>query len=650
MGTTVTVASAGGEDYTSVRAALIAISSGASAADKNTVLIMDSSTYTEDFDDSNIMNKSNLILIADTGQTPILYLNPGNFRIENGSNWEINGIEFKYSSSSSPYGLYFYPTTGSTGHVITDCTFTIVSSDTTRPAVKFNGSYDVVEVEFNNCIFRNSYGGYYSTYVFASGTIYPKIKFINCDFQKGYRHFSIAIQTQTSVSSTYYVTFDRCTFTAARTYGYLASANTHFHACLFYNFTYSGTRTAIHPGGANGCKGLEILKCTFYNLADGALKNNSNYTDSQTTVKDNIFYSCGTMDTLGNKYGSGFDYNCLYGTSYDAGYGGIGSNSITSDPKLTTPGSDFTLQSDSPCIGDGTDLSSYGVTADLSTDSLPQGGSWDMGAYEYVPTVFAGGINFISLVDYTTFDVNFLTKSAPDQTSAETTGSWSGTSVSGALSFSTITRQSEFVYRAVVSDKLYLNITYEVDSSGVSTASGSGLFMDDPGTGSFTGSCRNGGIDSLSPTSCTTFNTIFSSSYDKPDQTSAENPANWLFEKNGVSQSLDSISKVGDYEYSFSYGEEFSKNTTFKLTSLSVVTDTGGDIVTPSNDEFDGFCFLYPTTSSGNFVRSDYTILTHEKVKNDRVRDIDQLPFMYGLGNTSIFGFRNTTIAKKVTQ
>jgi len=89
----------------------------------------------------------------------------------------------------------------------------------------------------------------------------------------------------------------------------------------------------------------------------------------------------------------------ISGTYYISGDGDASctgeDESIASDPAVTTPGSDYTLSSTSPCIDAGADVASdigctnNGTCVDYSGRQIPNDGdnngteTVDMGAYEY---------------------------------------------------------------------------------------------------------------------------------------------------------------------------------------------------------------------------------------------------------------------------
>jgi hypothetical protein len=91
------------------------------------------------------------------------------------------------------------------------------------------------------------------------------------------------------------------------------------------------------------------------------------------------------------------DYNLIYApnasiSTVAASYSqwrsiGFDAHGLNVDPKLVTPGSDFSLQSSSPAIDRGVTIS--GLTRDYNGTARPQGGAFDIGAYEYVGTIWS---------------------------------------------------------------------------------------------------------------------------------------------------------------------------------------------------------------------------------------------------------------------
>jgi len=115
-------------------------------------------------------------------------------------------------------------------------------------------------------------------------------------------------------------------------------------------------------------------------------------------IKNNVFFGVNSRamyDATGIGGGSSIDYNLYYkasgnlihygGSDYTtfASYQSASSqdaNGVTGNPLFTTAGSDFTLQSSSPCIDAGVDV---GLVLDYAGNTVPyEGGLPDIGAYE----------------------------------------------------------------------------------------------------------------------------------------------------------------------------------------------------------------------------------------------------------------------------
>ncbi len=173
-----------------------------------------------------------------------------------------------------------------------------------------------------------------------------------------------------------------------------------------YNNTFrtvgQGRSIAVHGKKSGETQVFKIYNNSFYDsnlmisLRDG-------HVDRSTYVENNVFYN-----TNGSRYAGipiyledtvsdpdTLDYNQYYvvnGTNHVLRRGGfytIGglqstfsweSNGQFGDPKYISS-SDFHLESDSPCIDEGTDL---GSDYDKDKDGIfrPKGTFWDMGAYE----------------------------------------------------------------------------------------------------------------------------------------------------------------------------------------------------------------------------------------------------------------------------
>jgi hypothetical protein len=159
--------------------------------------------------------------------------------------------------------------------------------------------------------------------------------------------------------------------------------NNEFYANLLYTNNYS-YQLPIHP------KVFNNTFIDYYSIMDGE------YNAGQF-INNIIFGFVGYTSSLSGTLPLTFTHNCLtesfpdWGTTLDGG-GNIFENPYFMEPTL----GDFQLQTDSPCIDAGVDLSdlpSYDVRyykrAVAGTGTVP--GSVDMGAYEY-DSVYIGGI------------------------------------------------------------------------------------------------------------------------------------------------------------------------------------------------------------------------------------------------------------------
>jgi hypothetical protein len=137
---------------------------------------------------------------------------------------------------------------------------------------------------------------------------------------------------------------------------------------IYNNIIYNGLGNADGNNAGiyvYGASGTSIYNNTVYNIrAQGIFISGQ---ASGTQVKNNVAYQ-----STGGNYNNG-------------GSGTIASNNLfDSDPLFENSGSgDFRLQSGSPARDQGTTLAS--VTKDFQGVLRPQGGDYDIGAYEYQP-------------------------------------------------------------------------------------------------------------------------------------------------------------------------------------------------------------------------------------------------------------------------
>lgn len=163
--------------------------------------------------------------------------------------------------------------------------------------------------------------------------------------------------------------------------------NTLIHNNLFYNII--GRCITLGYGyprntGYLGSTGTKIFNNTFYNVAAygqnwGCIWND----ETAVECRNNVFHMNGNTSKAYVSFGNSqwtisnscFDVITSSGST-------AGTNYVVGNPLfVNTTNKDFHLQNGSPCIGTGI---SVGITSDFDGVGIPQGGSYDIGAYEYV--------------------------------------------------------------------------------------------------------------------------------------------------------------------------------------------------------------------------------------------------------------------------
>lgn len=155
-----------------------------------------------------------------------------------------------------------------------------------------------------------------------------------------------------------------------------------------------------------------IVDNTVYDYDHGiGIGTGTTYTHSHGNILSGRAESTGFDVIYESGVSSYFDYNQIYNSSAEriawdnftpitnatlVSTYSKNTNGSATDPKLTTPGSDFTLQADSPCINNSVEgpvsdsvydtfytLYSVDIEKDINGTARPRGGLWDMGAFEF---------------------------------------------------------------------------------------------------------------------------------------------------------------------------------------------------------------------------------------------------------------------------
>jgi hypothetical protein len=188
------------------------------------------------------------------------------------------------------------------------------------------------------------------------------------------------------------------------------SGNTETGLKIYNNVIYTGQSKVID--GSPSCMRLENAAATTYTdiviynnifiTADGLNLINIPSQTNKFTFKNNLYYSSGGVFNI--RWG-GATYNSLSAWRTATGQEKLNANDvgIQADPKLINAGNGekaltprtmaslmnaYKLQSNSPCKDSGLDLNAlFGINPgnrDFYGSSIPQNGSYDIGAHEYI--------------------------------------------------------------------------------------------------------------------------------------------------------------------------------------------------------------------------------------------------------------------------
>ena len=154
----------------------------------------------------------------------------------------------------------------------------------------------------------------------------------------------------------------------------LGSSTFEVDANLFTEITSASDVIDVTAGATT--TNMHIRHNTVYNAVSGGQFLDD---DSGVNLSSNIFYNIADVDR--GAVGATANYNCYF-NSENLG----GANSITTDPQFANPGSDFTLQSGSPCIATGDPAVTVATDHAGNSYSSPP----SMGAFEFIAS--GGGI------------------------------------------------------------------------------------------------------------------------------------------------------------------------------------------------------------------------------------------------------------------
>lgn len=158
-----------------------------------------------------------------------------------------------------------------------------------------------------------------------------------------------------------------------------------YHHNLIYNNIYAGVYLGSDEGGTNWQNTASVNTKFYNNTVYNAVK--FNWSDTiyveapakNIDVKNNIVNAASGLIVVDSGSTATFDYNCYYRIAFNGT--SAGANSANGDSKFVNATSaDFHLQSTSPCIDKGVNLT---FTADFDGSPVPSGARPDMGAFEF---------------------------------------------------------------------------------------------------------------------------------------------------------------------------------------------------------------------------------------------------------------------------
>ncbi len=225
----------------------------------------------------------------------------------------------------------------------------------------------VINTKVHHNAVASWYGPPHGMYIAGHGNLFERVEVYN----NGYYGIHIYNSGDSTVSDNivrYSSVHDnglQCVGVGCGGYGIIISSGSNNQ--LHNNLVYSNGRGGFGGGiqVAYGCRNCKIYSNTVYNNNGYGIDIDASSTGG--VVRNNIST---------NNRSAGIN-NLASGT--------IISNNMTSDPQFANPtGNDFRLQSGSGAIDIGLDLSSIGISVDITGVTRPQGSGFDIGAYEFI--------------------------------------------------------------------------------------------------------------------------------------------------------------------------------------------------------------------------------------------------------------------------
>jgi len=287
--------------------------------------------------------------------------------------------------------------------------------------VTYNGTHTITNSEFKNCV-----NGLNMTTTQAGATL----TFQNCKF---YSNSSYGIYVSSTAGADFGFTLTDCEVYSNTTAG-VYPRNGHdtgytlerckiygngdgiFHNDIDWDSTVTWTNLLVYENTSENAWARRITthnitNCTF---ADAAAGEENLYLDMHSGDTTNIK---NTIVEGGNYCIRVFDDSGTLNVSYSNVYGAVTSNyfgtadqtgsngNISADPKFADAGADdYSLDSDSPCIGTGTNTGAPSEDIDGNTRPMPAGTNCDMGCYEEQSTLAFLSFDSPSITEYTEFD------------------------------------------------------------------------------------------------------------------------------------------------------------------------------------------------------------------------------------------------------